>query len=557
MPIPDSPDTPLLTEDSSTVAGGVVDNVEPHLLQPNQVAYLLNMQVTTEGRRIKRFGVDAVAGNTSTPKGLFNFEVPSIGLRDLVAIYGNNLYVNTGSEILSQKACGISFCDAPYMGVVGRGATNTGTLFMTTCAPMTNNVSLPYGELIALDRVFNATSINTIRPRSLAWFQSRLWALNSCQTTHGIDFLFWSKPFDGRDFSSGENVQLETDTGDQGMCIVPMRDQTPQMMLFKERSIHLLQIYWNTDGYYTTTANKLDYTKSLLRPITLETGVVSSRCAVWSPGLQNADVIYLSREGIRSLNRSLTDAQGGVGLPLSFRIQPTIDRINWLTADRSAAIHWKGIIYFSVPVDGNTEPNFVIAYDVYRDAFFFLDWKVGAWATCQQQSQRSLYFLTNSTVTDTYVSGPSNAFHIYQTETGYVDPGGSPIQYEEHSRAYAFDLEGPGSGLRNRKRWRWLDMSFQAAATACTLAMYYKVDANDNWTFLDYLALDPSDSYPRLPVGLPFTFVSSAFQHRKISLHGIPPGFKVQFRTLDQTSFAGLKILQQALAASPYAVTFD
>lgn len=557
MPIQDTLDGPYLTDDSSSIAGGVVDNVESHLLRPDQIAYLLNMQVTTEGRRVKRFGVDAIAGRGDTPKGLFNFEVPSIGLKDLVAIYGNNLYVNTGNELLSQKACGVSFCDAPYMGVVGRGATNTATLFMTTAAAMTDNVSLPYSKLVAMDRGFNFTEIATIRPRALSWYQSRLWALNSCQTTHGPDFLFWSKPFDGRDFSSGQNVQLETDTGDQGMAIVPMRDQTPRMMLFKERSIHLLEIYWTTDGYYTTGANTLDFTKSLLRPITLETGAVSSRAVVWSPGLQNADVMYLSREGIRSLNRSLTDAQGGAGLPISFRIQPTIDRINWLTADRSVAIHWKGIIYFSVPVDGNTEPNFVIAYDVYRDAFFFLDWKVGHWATCQQQSQRSLFFLTNTAVTETYSSGPSNAFHIYQTETGYVDPGGSPIAYEEHSRSYAFDIDGPGSGLRNRKRWRWLDMAVQAGNTACTLAMYYKVDGADNWTFLDYIAIDPSDAYPRLPTPLPITFSSQALTRRKISLHNLAPGFKVQFRSLDVTSFAALKILQQSLTATPYGVTFE
>jgi len=556
MPIQDTLDSPFLTDDSSSIAGGVVDNVESHLLRPDQIAYLLNMKVTTEGRRVKRFGVDAVAGRTETPKGLFDFEATQYGIRNLAAIYGNNLYITTGNEILSQKACGVSFCDTHYMGVVGRGATNTATLYMTTCVPMTDNVSLPFGKLIAMDRGYNFTEIQTVRPRALAWFQSRLWTLNSCQTSHGQDYLHWSNPFDGRNFS-GQNVQLETDTGDPGIGLVPMRDQTPRMMIFKQRSIHLLEIYWNTDGYYTTSANALDFTKSLLRPVTLETGAVSSRAIVWSPGLQGADVMYLSREGIRSLNRSLTDAQGGAGLPVSYRIQTTIDRINWATADRSVAIHWNGIIYFAVPVDGNIEPNFIIAYDVYRDAFSFLDWKVGAWATAELQSQRYLYFLSNTAVTEQFTSGPSNAFNIYQTETGFVDPGASPIQYEEHSRGYTFDIDGPGSGLRNRKRWRWLDLAVQAGNTACTLAIYFKVDADENWTFLDYLAIDPSDAYPRLPTPLPITFSSTSLVRRKISLHTIRPGFKLQFRNLDITSFAALKILQQSLVASPYQVTFD
>jgi hypothetical protein len=44
---------------------------------------------------------------------------------------------------------------------------------------------------------------------------------------------------------------------------------------------------------------------------------------------------------------------------------------------------------------------------------------------------------------------------------------------------------------------------------------------------------------------------------KKISLHHLQPGYKIRFRILDNQSYARIKILQFAVAATPYGVTFD
>lgn len=554
----DQLDSPQMSEDSSSVIGGVVNNMEANLLQPSQAAYLLNLRATIDGRRVKRNGVASIGvAGAAMPLGLLAFEVPLLGIKQLTTVVSGKAYRTPGNYSYFQIGCSASFCNTMYGGVMGRGFTNTAALFLHTAVPMTDNASLPFGNLISIDRNFAATEINIVRPRSLAWFQSRLWALNSCQTTHGSDYLIWSKVLNGNDWSSGMNVQIESDTGDQGMLLAPTRDKSPRMFIFKERSVHLLDVYWKTDGYYTTTADQLDFTESQLRPITLETGCVSTRGAVWSPGLQSADLLFLSREGIRSLNRSLSDDQGGAGLPLSYRIQPTIDRINWRMAERATAAYWDGACYFAVPIDGSIENNFVIAYDIFRDNFFFLDWRVGAWAPCQLTSQRKFFFSANAAYTDTLQSGVSFGYHLYETDTGHIDPAGSPITYEEHTRAFAFDLEKPGDGLKNRKRWRWLELATAAASTVCTLGVYYKIDEDDQWLLQNYIAIDPLDSYPILPVQLPFNFATARVIRKKLSLHNLRPGYKIQIRLLDNTSFAGMKITQLALVATPYGVIFD
>lgn len=552
----DQIDSPLLPEDSSSISGGVVQNVEPRLLKPDQVAYLLNMRSTVEGLREKRLGVSSIGCPISgVPTGLFSFDNQLTAQHYAIVGGDNKLFYTSGNQSWLRCGCSVSLCDTHYMGIQGR-ATNLAALFLATAVPMTDNASLPYGELIVLDRTMTATNYGGVRPRAINWFQSRLWALNSCQTNHGVDILTWSKVLQGGDFSHGNNLQIETDTGDQGMAIEPLRDSTPRVLLFKERSIHLLDIYWETDGYYTTSADAMDYTKAMVRPITRETGLAATRGIVWTPGLQQADYLYLSREGIRSLNRSLTDSQGGAGLPLSWRIQPYIDRINWRTAERAKAAYWDGVAYFAVPIDGSTEPNAVIAYDSYRDNFFFLDWKVCEWAQCSFQNQRKFYFLSSTPCSDSLASGYSLGYHTYETGTGYVDPGPAPICYEEHTRAFAFDLEGPGSGIRFRKRWRWLELAAQAGSSAVTLGVYYKVDDDDAWWLHDYISLDPADAYPLLPVQLPFSFSSSRLQRRKLSLHGVRPGYKIQFRFLEN-SYAALKIQQVNVVATPFGVTFD
>jgi hypothetical protein len=552
MPSPfDTADSPLLLEEVNYVTGGYVSNTESHLLTPDQAVRLLNIDPTVAGRRQKRLGPDPIgSAGLGNPNGLHAFHAPQQDLRLLAGNWGNELFTTPGNDdVWTRRASQVSFANTLYLGTQGRGRAALPTLYLASCVAVTDNVSLPYAKLVAVDAFLSdATSVTelAVRPRSISWFQSRLWGFNS--GVSGPDYLFWSAPFDGRDFSNGQTVQIGPDDGQEGVAIVPMRDGTPRLMLFKERAIYQLEIYWATDGYYPTTANALDFTKSLLRPISLNPGCVGTQALCWTPGQENADLLFLSREGIRSLKRSLTDAQGGAGPPLSFRIQPTIDRINWAQAHRTVAAFWNDKAYFSLPVDGATKPNFVLAYDVNRDSFYELDLNVSSWAEAKIGNERSFFFQASSSGTEVGYggtgSGATNGYHVYKTDVGLSDPFGQPIQYEEQTRAFTFDTAQPqGSGLRYKKKWSHIELAIQSAATHCTLTISYKVDEDDSWSDLDYLYINPEDGYPYLPVQLPFGFSIGKVLNRSRLLREVRPGYKIQFRIKDTNSFARLKII--------------
>ena len=550
----DSPDSQLLSEEVNYISGGFANDIELHLLKPDQAARLLNISPDVTGRLQKRQGIEKYgSAGTGSPNGLSAFEAPIQGINLLVGQWGSAIYSSTGDDTWTRRASSVSLADTPYMGVQGKGRNGLPTLFLASCVGVTDNVSLPYGNLVCLDSSFGVTE-TALRARSLAWFQNRLFHFNSASS--GPAFLGWSKPLDGRDNSNGQTVEIESDNGDQGVAIVPMRDSTPRMLLFKERSVHMLEMYWATDGYYPTTANTLDFTKSLLRPISLNTGCVSTRGVVWVPGQSQADLLFLSREGIRSLARSQTDAQGGAGPPLSRSIDPTIQRINWNAADRAAAGFWNNIAYFAVPVDGSTRNNLVIAYDVLRESFFELDWAASAWTPAKLTSDRKFFFMSASAATEsglgTPASGITNGYHVYQIEGTQVDPGNAPVQFDIQTRAFSFDSGGPpGSGMRNRKKWNYLSLAIQAASTAATLALQYKVDDDDAWSTLRYLYVDPADGYPNLPVQLPFGFSVGRVLRRDILLRDVRPGYKIQLRVTDAASFARLKLISLVVYANP------
>jgi hypothetical protein len=555
----DTPDSPNWIEETQSINGGFVDSTELHLLRPDQAGRLLNIDPTIAGRVQKRLGPESIGSPGPTnPNGLFPFESDLHNLHLLVGQWGSKLYSTTGDDSWSPRATTVSLVDTVYMASQGRG-NGLPSLFLTSCVADTSNVSLPWGNMVCIDSGFGVTETAT-RCRATAWFQDRLWGLNFCASNIsgklGADLLGWSAPLDGRDFSNGQTVGIDSSAGDAGVAILPMRDGTPRMMIFKENSVHQLDIFWATDGYFPLTANALDFTKSLLRPITYQAGAVATRAVIWAPS-QNSDVLFLSRDGIRALPRGLTDAQAPLGLPLSFPIQQTIDRINWAQAHRATAIYWGNVAYFAVPVDGSDRNNFVIAYDSARGGSWYeLDFQVAAWSTVKFNNERNLFFQSSTSVTESGLgalgSGVTLGYHVYQTDVGNNDPAGLPIQFDYQTRAYTFDQgQQPGAGLRHRKKWNYLDLAVQAAATAATLTISYKVDDDDSWSTLRYLYVDPQDAYPFLPVQLPFSFSQGRVIHRDLLLRDIRPGFKIQFRIQDESSFARLRIVSLTLYANP------
>ena len=552
MPPPnfDALESQRLDENVNQVDGGFVNQIEPHLIPLNAAARLLNVDPTTSGRLQKRLGPEPMGTpGVAPPTGLHIFNPGVQALNLMASTWGSNVYTSPGDDSWTRRATAVSLYPAGTQAVVGK-INGLDTLFISNCDAYTGNASVPYGQLVALDGNFGYTQ-TSLQCRSLAWFQNRLFAYNLAFS--GPTFLSWSKPLDGRDFSNGETVECAP--GDNGVAVIPMRDGEPKLLLFNERSIYMLEMYWASDGFYPLTANALDFTKSLLRPISLGAGAVATRAITWVPGVNggSADLMFLSRDGIRTLNRSSTDAQGGPAPPLSKPIQATIDRINWAAAHRSVSTFFDRFAYFAVPVDGSDNPNLVIAYDVTKNAWHEQDLPISAYATGKIGTSQRFFFQAATSATETGLGSPAsgitNGYHVYEYGQNLFDIGRQPIQFDYQTRDFTFTPQSPGAGLTFKKCLRAINFSIQSANTHATLTFQYKLDQDDSWSDLGQVYIDPAAGFPYLNVTLPFSFSVAKVIRRSLSLRHLRPCFKAQFRIKDISSFSRLRLLDLTVDA--------
>jgi len=73
---------------------------------------------------------------------------------------------------------------------------------------------------------------------------------------------------------------------------------------------------------------------------------------------------WLSFRGFMALHRNAQNEVLGITLPLSWPIQPIIDRINWPAASKCAGVAFENYLIWAIPVDGSTVNNMLVVYDL-------------------------------------------------------------------------------------------------------------------------------------------------------------------------------------------------
>jgi hypothetical protein len=135
-----------------------------------------------------------------------------------------------------------------------------------------------------------------------------------------------------------------------GISLPPAGPGDYRMAVFKENSVYLV----NTDPTATNAANWV--TQKLQNGI----GLVGR----WAAAFSGNDVLFMSRDGVRSIRRMASAAgQYELSPPLSLPLQPYIDRINWTYAHLIAAVNYKHFTLFAVPLDSSTTNNTVLAWN--------------------------------------------------------------------------------------------------------------------------------------------------------------------------------------------------
>lgn len=535
----DQADTPEVKEVLFPPTKGMIDNRAGFHLQQDESVYLLNADVTILGQRGKVPGTFPrgcpETGATELPSMLYNLNLQgyqSSNPRVMIGKWGNLVWTSQDDPTgWTDRSSGISLAAVPY-----QGALLGNTFFATSCISISTTSEI-YSNLFLLRPAGGwAVSETNETQRCLLSFQNRLWRGRD-------DYLIWS----GDNGSPLIGDSINFNDNDKIIALTPVREAEPAILIWKDRSIYILNIYWTTDGYSIESSNNtLDYTQARIRPLVEEVGLVATQAVTWVPGAPGGgDWYFLAPDGIRSLKRSISDVQAGAQLPISTRIQQTIDRINWSYADRSVAGQWQGMAYFGVPVDHASWPNLVIAYDSHRDAFSIRDWSPLSFTVCDFPSkERRLYFVNNSATSENYSGTDIYGNQVYQVNCSASDYGGGttqfanqPVQYDEISRTLTFDIEPPPAEIRREKRWHSTELQFLSGATNATLSLSYRLNGIQSWTNLATI---------NVPAG-----GTDYLIRRTYSLEHIDPAYYIQFRLQDTTSYADWQVIHWTAHAYP------
>jgi hypothetical protein len=514
MTFPREPD--IQVERTMSLHEGINTRLVPWNLSENSAVSIENLIINEFGQRVRRNGAKAFGGRSDAPGGMAAYSDKDF-TEFLAAIWGGALYKSTGNGGWDQIASGASLATGRLHDFVqSRVNANVGLSF-ATCVQTTDR-----SQLTTYDVTADAMTAASLYPRCLTFFQNRLWAGDE-QT------LWWSNINNPAGFSTGNTLLIEPGLAGHITAIVPARDTTPKLWIFKHESLLLLEPHWGSSSALIPAAgDALDLIQTSLRVLSKGAGCVATRSAVWVPGVEGSDMFFLGNDGVRSLRRAESDEQSGAGFPISWNAKAAVDRINFAHADKAAAAVFDNGYHLAVPLDGATENTHILRYDILSQAWSLHWWQGQDLRTAQLADKQKLFFLNNFRAGDTSVTSADTSptaapYQVYQAYTGQLDAGGSNIIFEETSRGYVL-----GEPLR-KKRWDAVTFLMNAGATS-SYEIQYNRDLN-GWNTLTTDII--GGRTPSIIMGvspLPWQLGNGNFIRRSYDLSALDPAYMLQIR---------------------------
>lgn len=510
-------------ERTASLHTGVISRWSPAILPEHAAADIQDMEISDVGVRSQRRGAFSLGGVASEPPGGIN------GFNDeqynefLVGIWGPHIYRSVGGGAWIQFASEASFFSGHlHQFEAGRTGGDL-SIAIAQCENPTNaSEGLNGRSLLAVYDITAETFTQvSLAPVCIASFQSRLFYAED-------ETIGWSEIGVLTAFSDANQLTIDPGIGGRITALIPSRGLEPILWILKEDAIFLLQPRWGTNALIPTAADAIDLTSTTLRALTIDTGCVSTRSAVWTPGLAGGDVMFLSKDGIRALLRAQDDSQqGSAGLPLSYNIPGWIDRINFARASLCAAAVFNNAYHLAVPLDGALQPTHIIRFDLEHRAWSLHNIEAKD-LTNQTIVDDRLFFQSPFDTIDCSVTGiPAEAtFQAYQMYRGSLDPStnaSEPVlpRYREESRAYVF---GDNSV---RKRWDYFGLQFSSEETT-VLEILYRLDQGE-WNSLTEMPLLGTMNTVLLGIdALPWTGDNATKRRRTLSLSDLQPGYELQ-----------------------------
>ena len=427
----DNTDDVLVIAGSSSFEGGQVSGIVPYLIQNNQASELFNMTISPSGTLQTRMGIETVSTTFSTGsaiQGLHYFDTPTI--EEIVLASDGKIFRTTSATTLSTTGGTVSsgavdvnfsqfnnklfytdgasflqFTDGTNSfrqgtSVLSITVTNDGSGYTSTPTVTVGAPNLTYGTTttatatVVSNKVTAITvvvagsgytsaptvtisggggsgatataSVSALAPTGLKLvrqFTNRLFAVG---TGTDRNTLYASDLLNPEVWKTTNSIVVGGDDGQDIVAIQPFFDY--ELLVFKPSKIYLVTV----DPTASTAAGWT------VRLINDRIGCIAGR----SVSFAGKDVYFLAEDGIRSVQRSLSDDYFIVGVPISEAIKDVIARINKNFYSKCFGQFHNNRYYLSVPLDSATTNSHTIVYNLLFNAFEGY-WNIGASAMYQ------------------------------------------------------------------------------------------------------------------------------------------------------------------------------
>ena len=332
---------------------------------------------------------------------------------------GGSGYIAVPTVTIAAPSSGTTALGTAILGydgsVVGVTITNEGTGYDKDTPPAVSFSSPTSGT----DAVGTANVTQTpSKPKFIVTHTNRLFA-TSADTAVPADTLYCSGILDGDSWDlAADNLRIGNDR-DPITALMP--GQNFDLYVFKERSIYKV----NADP--TLKASQWS-----IKLVNNRTGCVADG-TVQQVG---ADIMFLSRDGVRSLQSIQAGTETDVSLPVSRNINDYIGRINQAAVSTCTAIYWRNRYMLSVPLDSATTPDTVLTFNLLASAWcgHWSGWEARSFVISAFGGELKLNIGTQNGELYTWDDSTPEA----STTIAEYKDGGSTYESYIHSRAYTF-----------------------------------------------------------------------------------------------------------------------
>jgi hypothetical protein len=384
-------DDPLLTDEVTSFAGGMVSLVKPQNLAPDQWADLENIDIDRSGRGKSRVGTTALGSTPSANpmRGLFFFE----GTTDYLAGVSNGVF-RTWDGAAWATVAGFT----PSAGSNVEFAQLIDTLYMSAGAGIFSWTGS--GAAAAVGGSPSA--------RFIVSHTNRLFAAgyNGGAGTE-TDKLAASDILTPGTWGAGFSMRVGGGDGEGITGIASWHNYL--LAVFKRNATYVV----DADP---TAASASEWAVSTIHS---RIGCVAHR-TIQPVG---TDLFFLADDGVRTLRRTINEQQIGVEHPLSNPIQPLIDRINWSSVSTACSAYVNNRYLLAVPLDSATTPDHVLVYNTLT----------GSWSGYWTGWNPLVFALTRFSGTKKLVFGQNNG-SVWEFKDWNASPSAS--DYTDNGAAY-------------------------------------------------------------------------------------------------------------------------